>query len=146
MTTAFNDDRRYWDGKLETQSREAWDRLKLGLLQQHLAHAYAHSPYYRAAFDAAKVHPGQVKTLDDIRRFPFIDKRVLRERQLAVPPFGDLVAVPERDIVYISASSGSTGQPTASPFTARISTTGWITRRGNSGRPACGPRTAIATR
>ena len=32
--------------------------------------------------------------------------------------FGDLVAVPERDIVYISASSGSTGVPTASPFSA----------------------------
>jgi phenylacetate-CoA ligase len=29
------------------------------------------------------------------------------------------VAVPERDIVYISASSGSTGVPTASPFTAQ---------------------------
>ncbi|MFZ4533631.1 MAG: phenylacetate--CoA ligase family protein, partial [Alsobacter sp.] len=43
----------------------------------------------------------------------------LRDRQNAVPPFGDLVAVPERDIVYISASSGSTGVPTASPFTAR---------------------------
>jgi phenylacetate-CoA ligase len=28
------------------------------------------------------------------------------------------VAVPERDIVYISASSGSTGVPTASPFSA----------------------------
>ena len=40
------------------------------------------------------------------------------ERQLAVPPLGDLVAVPERDVVYISASSGSTGVPTASPFTA----------------------------
>ena len=119
MTTALTDDRRYWDAKLETQSREDWDRLKLGLLQQHIAHAYAYSPYYRAAFDAARAHPDQIKTLDDIRRFPFIDKRVLRDRQLAVPPFGDLTAVPERDIVYISASSGSTGVPTASPFTAQ---------------------------
>ena len=30
-----------------------------------------------------------------------------------------MTAVPERDIVYISASSGSTGVPTASPFTAQ---------------------------
>ena len=113
------DDRPYWDPQLETQDRADWDRLKLRLLQEHLAHAYDGSPYYRSAFDAAKVHPDDVKTLDDIRRFPFIDKRVLRDRQLAVPPFGDLVAVPERDIVYISASSGSTGVPTASPFTAQ---------------------------
>ncbi|MDR1463051.1 MAG: phenylacetate--CoA ligase, partial [Azoarcus sp.] len=111
-------DRKYWDEKLETQTRQEWEALKLGLLQKHLHHAYEHSPYYRQSFDAAKVHPSQVKTLDDIRRFPFIDKKVLRDRQIAVPPFGDLVAVPERDIVYISASSGSTGIPTASPFTA----------------------------
>jgi phenylacetate-CoA ligase len=112
-------DARYWDTALETQSRADWDRLKLDLLQRHLQHAYANSPYYRASFDAAGVHPDQVKTLDDIRRFPLIDKQVLRERQQARPPFGDLLAVPERDIVYISASSGSTGVPTASPFTAQ---------------------------
>ena len=46
------------------------------------------------------MHPGQVSSLDDLRRFPFIDKHALRDRQLAVPPLGDLVAVPERDVVY----------------------------------------------
>ncbi|UCV05957.1 phenylacetate--CoA ligase family protein [Dechloromonas denitrificans] len=112
-------DRPYWDEKLETQSRADWDALKLDLLKKHLHHAYANSPYYKASFDAAGVHPDQVKSLADIRRFPFIEKKVLRERQEALPPFGDLVAVPERDIVYISASSGSTGVPTASPFTAQ---------------------------
>lgn len=111
--------RPYWDEALETQPREDWDALKLQLLQKHLHHAYNNSPYYRASFDAAGVHPEEVHSLDDIRRFPFINKQTLRERQLAVPPFGDLVAVPERDIVYISASSGSTGVPTASPFTAQ---------------------------
>jgi phenylacetate-CoA ligase len=112
-------DPRYWDEALETQSRAQWEALKLGLLQEHLNHAYDNSPYYRNSFDAIGVHPRQLKSLDDIRRFPFIDKQILRERQLAVPPFGDIVAVPEREIVYISASSGSTGVPTASPFTAQ---------------------------
>lgn len=109
----------FWDKNLETQPRADWDLLKLHLLKTHVRHAYLNSPYYRASFDAAGVHPDQIKSLDDIRRFPFIDKKVLRDRQTAVPPFGDLVAVPERDIVYISASSGSTGVPTASPFTGR---------------------------
>ena len=40
---------RYWDAALETQSRADWDRLKLSLLQKHLQHAYAGSPYYRAS-------------------------------------------------------------------------------------------------
>jgi phenylacetate-CoA ligase len=114
---ATDNDPAYWDSALETQSRGDWNRLKLSLLQSHLRHAYANSPHYRSSFDAAGAHPDQIKSLDDIRRFPFITKHTLRDRQLAVPPFGDLVAVPERDIVYISASSGSTGVPTASPFT-----------------------------
>jgi len=117
--THSNQDRPYWDAELETQSRADWQALQLSLLKDHLAHAYANSPHYRASFDAAKAYPDQVKTLDDLRRFPFIEKKVIRERQEAVPPWGDLTAVPERDIVYISASSGSTGMPTASPFTAQ---------------------------
>ncbi len=113
------DDAPYWDAALETQTRADWDAMKLELLKAHLQHAYNGSPYYRASFDTAGVYPGQVSSLDDLQRFPFIDKHALRDRQLAVPPLGDLVAVPERDVVYLSASSGSTGVPTASPFTAR---------------------------
>ncbi len=109
----------YWDPALETQSRASWKANALAHLQRHLAFAYDNAPFYRSHFDAAGVHPHDLKTLDDLQRFPFIDKKVLRDRQLAKPPFGDLCATPERDVVYISASSGSTGVPTASPFTSQ---------------------------
>jgi phenylacetate-CoA ligase len=109
----------YWDEQLETQSREEWERLKLHLLKKHLKVAYEGSPYYHKAFNEAGVHPDQVKSLEDIKRFPTMNKSVLRERQIAVPPFGDVMAVPEEEVVYISTSSGSTGVPTASPFTAQ---------------------------
>ncbi len=115
MTAAYS--RPFWTPHLETQSREQWDQLKLGLLQRHLRHAYDNSPYYRASFDAAGVHPDRVTGLDDIRHFPTIDKKILRERQEARPLLGDLAAVPESEVVYVSASSGSTGIPTVSPFT-----------------------------
>lgn len=108
----------FWQPNRETQSRRAWEALKLDLLRRHLDHAYRGSPYYRASFDAAGVDPAKLRSLGDIGHFPFIDKRIVRDRQEAAPPFGDLLAVPERDVVYISASSGSTGVPTASPFTA----------------------------
>ncbi|CAO3408668.1 phenylacetate--CoA ligase family protein [Azospirillum largimobile] len=116
---AVQDHDAYWHPGLETQSRTDWRQLQLDLLKDHLRHAYEGSPYYRAAFDAQGVSPADLRTLDDLRRFPFLDKATIRDRQIAVPPFGDLVAVPEREIVYISASSGSTGVPTASPFTAK---------------------------
>lgn len=107
----------FWDEKLETQSREEWDALKLSLLKKHLRHAYEGSPFYRQSFDNAGVSPDDLETLDDIRRFPTMQKSDIRDRQEVKPPFGDIVAVPEEEIVYISASSGSTGKPTASPFT-----------------------------
>ncbi|MCA1974590.1 MAG: phenylacetate--CoA ligase [Caenispirillum sp.] len=124
-TTATADDRPYWDARLETQSRADWDALKLGLLRRHLRHAYDNSPYYRTTFDAAGVRPDDLRSLDDLRRFPTITKSVLRARQEALPLLGDLAAVPERDVVYVSASSGSTGVPTLSPFT-QADFDGWI--------------------
>lgn len=112
-------EQQYWDYKLETQTRADWDSLKLQLLISHLKHAYEGSPYYRKIFDAAHLHPDKVKSLNDLKHFPTIQKSILRERQEAVAPFGDIIAVPEEKIVYISTSSGSTGIPTASPFTAK---------------------------
>jgi len=118
MTIDIAAERRFWAPALETQSRAAWEALKLSLLRTHLAHAQAGSPYYRASFAQAGVGPDSLKSLDDLRRFPFINKQILRERQQAVPLLGDIAAVPESEVVYVSASSGSTGVPTLSPFTA----------------------------
>ncbi|GBG57347.1 phenylacetate-coenzyme A ligase [Sporomusaceae bacterium FL31] len=109
----------FWDQQLETQTRQEWEALKLQLLKKHLQAAYEGSPYYRSVFDQAGLRPEKVKTLADIQHFPTMNKIILRERQELVPPFGDIVAVPEQEIVYISTSSGSTGVPTASPFTAQ---------------------------
>lgn len=109
----------FWDQQLETQTRQEWEALKLQLLKKHLQAAYEGSPYYRNVFDQAGLRPEKVKTLADIQHFPTMNKIILRERQELVPPFGDIVAVPEQEIVYISTSSGSTGVPTASPFTAQ---------------------------
>ena len=117
MTVEIAAERRYWAPALETQSRAEWEALKLDLLKAHLRHAYDNSPYYRASFDAAGLRPEQLRTLDDLRRFPTIDKHILRARQEARPILGDLAAVPEHNVVYVSASSGSTGIPTLSPFT-----------------------------
>ena len=118
LTPADDTDRPYWDPRLETQSRAEWDAMKLGLLKQHLRHAYDNSPYYRQSFDAAGVGPDDVTSLSDLAKFPTIQKSILRERQQAAPLLGDLAAVPEEKVVYVSASSGSTGVPTISPFTA----------------------------
>jgi phenylacetate-CoA ligase len=112
-------ERKYWEPELETLPRPELEKLQLKRLQHHLAFAYERSPYYRASFDAAGVKPSDLKHLEDLRRFPFTNKKVERDRQLAAPDLGDMVAVPEEEIVFVSASSGSTGVPTLSPFTKK---------------------------
>ncbi|HUW63443.1 MAG TPA: phenylacetate--CoA ligase [Spirochaetia bacterium] len=119
MATSNDGYPRYWDESLETMPRNELNKLQLALLRDTMQYAYQRSPYYRQSFDAAGVKPDSLKNLEDLKRFPTIDKKVLRVRQEEVPPFGDITCASEEEIVYISASSGSTGVPTASPFTAR---------------------------
>ena len=139
-------ERRFWDEGIETLDRASLEAYQLGQLREHLAHARERSPYYRIAFDRAGVSPGDVRGLEDLTRFPFITKTTLRDRQLAVPLLGDVAAVPEREVVYVSASSGSTGVPTLSPFTARdFDEFQDVEARLFWGR-GCGPTTATSTR
>lgn len=107
----------FWDEEIETLSREELEKLQEALLQDHLHLAYEQSEYYREAFDNAGVKPSDFKQLSDISKFPFTNKYIERERQLNKPLLGDMIAVPEEEVVFVSASSGSTGVPTLSPFT-----------------------------
>ena len=111
-------DKAYWNEEIETLSRRELEALQRDRLASHLQLAYAMSPYYRGAFDAAGVKPEDLLTLADLRKFPFTNKHIERERQVAAPLLGDMTAVTEDEVVFVSASSGSTGVPTVSPFTA----------------------------
>lgn len=108
--------RRYWD-EVEILPRHELEALQLQRLQNTVAHAYAHSPYYREAFERAGVHPDDLHRLDDLRRYPLSTSR-LKESGRTPPLAGDILAVPEEQVVFVSASSGSTGVPTLSPFSA----------------------------
>jgi phenylacetate-CoA ligase len=88
--------------------------LQLERLRWSLKHACDRIPHYRKKFDAAGVKPAQVKSLEDLRRFPFTTKADLRETY----PFG-MFAVPMDRIVRLHASSGTTGKPTVVGYTAR---------------------------
>jgi len=99
---------------IEQAPRQELARLQLERLQCTLKHAYENVAHYRKKFDAAGVKPGDCRTLEDLRRFPFTTKTDLRETY----PFG-MFAVPMERIVRIHASSGTTGKPTVVGYTAR---------------------------
>ena len=110
--------KKYWDEEIETMPRKSLEALQLRLLKDELDFAYQNSLFYQTSFQEAGAMPDSLKTLEDIRKFPYTNKKVERDRQVAVPDLGDMIAVPEEEIVYVSASSGSTGVPTLSPFSA----------------------------
>jgi phenylacetate-CoA ligase len=97
---------------IETASRDEISALQLERLRRTLHHAYDHVPHYRQAFEAAGVHPSDLKTLADLARFPFTGKAELRANY----PFG-MFAVPRERVVRVHASSGTTGKPTVVGYT-----------------------------
>ena len=99
---------------IEIASRDEIAALQLERLAWSLRHAYDNVPFYRARFEAAGAHPDDLKSLEDLARFPFLQKSDLRDNY----PFG-LLAVPRENCVRVHASSGTTGKPTVVAYTAR---------------------------
>jgi phenylacetate-CoA ligase len=107
--------------------------LQLQRFKQTLARA-ANVPHYRAKFAAAGIAPDDLKSLDDLAKFPFTTKDDLRQNY----PFG-MFAVPMGEIVRVHASSGTTGKPTVVGYTrGDIDTWAMLIARGiraAGGRP-----------
>ncbi|MBX3654723.1 MAG: phenylacetate--CoA ligase [Ramlibacter sp.] len=99
---------------IEKASIDELRSLQLKRLRATLRHAYAHSPVYRAKFDAAGVHPDDCRSLADLAKFPFTTKKDLRDSY----PFG-MFAVPREQCARIHASSGTTGKPTVVGYTQK---------------------------
>jgi phenylacetate-CoA ligase len=101
--------------ELEPIERAGIDELRdlqFRRLQAIIQHAYSNSVPYRAKCAEAGVSPAELRSLDDIRRFPFTVKDDLRRSY----PFG-MFAVPLDQVVRIHASSGTTGKPTVVGYT-----------------------------
>jgi len=94
-------------------SRNQWlpkdelETLQLKKLHVLLKHAYEHVPFYKRLYDGHNLHPSQLKTLDDIRKFPILSKEFVRD-----------IAFEERiadnfDVkrCTVKTTSGSTGIP-----------------------------------
>ncbi len=97
---------------IEKATKDSLHALQLERLKATLQQAYAHVPHYKKKLDAAGVHPGDLKELADLAKFPFTTKDDLRQNY----PFG-MFAVPMSNIVRVHASSGTTGKPTVVGYT-----------------------------
>jgi phenylacetate-CoA ligase len=76
-------------------------------------------PFFKRLLESAGIGPDDVKTLEDLRRVPRITKQALRDSEDANPPLGDYRGAPVSASIRLSTSTGTTGRPTISLFTAK---------------------------
>jgi phenylacetate-CoA ligase len=119
-------ERSFFEPELETLEPGALRALQLERLQAVVARAYAQSPVYRRLCADAGVAPGDLRTLDDLRRLPFLEKAKLRET------YPDGLRVCGLDnVIEVHSTSGTTGKPTPI-WASRSDMDHWATRNARS--------------
>ncbi len=101
-----------WDKDHECLSRQQLEQLQLERLKWSVHRVYTKVPHYRAKFDRLGITPEKVKSLKDLQYLPFTTKDDLRDNY----PFG-LFTVPNKELVRVHASSGTTGRPVVVGYT-----------------------------
>ncbi len=96
----------YWQEEIETMKRSDLEKLQVERLRKTVEIAM-NSPFYGKIFKEKGITPESIKSLDDLKRFPFTTKEDLRNNY----PFG-LASVSKEKIVRLHSSSGTTGNPT----------------------------------
>lgn len=98
-------DSRFWQEEIETMPRPQLEALQAQKLRDSLDRAIR-SPFYGERLKRLGLGSADVKSVKDIRKFPFTVKDDLR----ASYPFG-LLTCPKEDIVRMHCTSGTTGNP-----------------------------------
>lgn len=95
----------YFQPEIECASPEAIRKIQDERLVKTVKRLYDNVPYYKKKMDDKGVAPADIKSIDDLKKLPFITKADLRDAY----PYG-LLAVPLHDCVRIHSTSGTTGK------------------------------------
>ncbi|MGC8773934.1 MAG: phenylacetate--CoA ligase [Chlorobaculum sp.] len=101
-----------WNEHHECMGRDQLASLQGERLRQMVERIYFNVPFYRNKLQEMGIEPGDIRSIDDLKKLPFTTKQDLRDNY----PFG-LFAVPQQDIVRFHASSGTTGKSTVVGYT-----------------------------
>lgn len=100
--------------EMECMSREERKLLQEERLRHTVRLEYENVPLYRKRMDERGVSPEDIKSLDDLKLLPFMERKDLCGEY----PFG-MLAVPMEDIIRVQGSSGTTGKPILSGYTEK---------------------------
>jgi phenylacetate-CoA ligase len=104
----------YWNPTFECMSREEMTRVQTERLIDTVKRVFHNVPFYRGKMQEKGIEPGDIKSLEDLKKLPFTYKQDLRDTY----PYG-LFATPLSEIVRIHASSGTTGRQTVVGYTRK---------------------------
>jgi len=108
----------YWNPVLETMDPEKLQLLQLKKFQRIFQWAYDRSKFHRGLYDKAGICPRDIRSLEDIRHVPTVEKSMMRDIQRKEPfPYGDALCVPLDEVAEFHQTSGTTGQPVYQPDT-----------------------------
>jgi len=102
----------YWNPILEKLPREDLATLQFQKFKRIFKWAYEKSKFYRTLWAEAGIKPEDIRTREDIKNIPKVEKSMLRDIQRKDPfPYGDILSVPLEEVVEFRQTSGTTGQP-----------------------------------
>jgi phenylacetate-CoA ligase len=78
-------DMKYWDEKFETMIVGERQKFQLEHLQKTVRWIYERVPHYKNKFDNTGVMPDDLRTLEDLVKFPFTDRTDLRDNYRQLP-------------------------------------------------------------
>lgn len=108
----------YWNPVLETMHPEKLKDLQLKKFKRILRWGYENSRLYRRLYNEVGLTPEDIKTWDDVRKVPMLEKEHYRNAQARDPwPYGDSLCVPPEKVTVYHQTSGTTGQPVFQPDT-----------------------------
>jgi phenylacetate-CoA ligase len=107
--------RTYWNPWIETLPSEGLQRIQIANFRRILAYAKQHSPFYGRLYHG--IEPEGIRTIEDIRALPLVDKEDLRTAQDGREPFlfGELLGVAPEEVCAFRQTSGTTGAPVYVP-------------------------------
>jgi phenylacetate-CoA ligase len=99
----------YWNPRTETLPREQLEALQVTKLRDLVAWTLRNAPWQAERLRRAGVEADSIRTLDDLRRIPFLTREEWMESQIAAPPFGDVLAQPPEAAIRYHTTSGTSG-------------------------------------
>lgn len=103
---------KYYQPEIECASREQIRQWQSERLAAQVQNVWNNVPLYRERMKEAGLEPGDIQSVDDLHKLPFITKDDLREAY----PYG-LLARPLEECVRIQSTSGTTGRRVVAFYT-----------------------------